>query len=95
MMKYIIWGVAIYYAVINIILFLMMAIDKRKAVKGRWRISETTLLVTGLLGGAVGGFAAMKLVHHKNRKAYFYMVYGCAVVIHIFILYYVFFKFLR
>ena len=84
MIKYAIAGVVVYYALINITLFIMMAIDKRKARKSKWRISETTLLLTGLLGGAVGGLLAMKLVHHKSRKAYFYMVYICAVIIHIF-----------
>ncbi len=89
MIKYIIMGVVIYYALINLILFIMMAIDKRKAVKNRWRISETTLLLTGLLGGAIGGLAAMKLVHHKNRKVYFYMVYVCAIIIHVFAIYFI------
>ena len=84
MIKYAIAGVVVYYALINITLFIMMAIDKRKARKSKWRISETTLLLTGLLGGAAGGLLAMKCVHHKNRKAYFYMVYICAVIIHIF-----------
>jgi len=87
MIKYVITGVVIYYALINLILFLMMAIDKLKAKKNKWRISETTLLATGLLGGAIGGLIAMRLVHHKNRKPYFYMVYICAIIIHIFIIY--------
>ena len=84
MIKYAITGVVIYYALINITLFILMAVDKSKARKNKWRISETTLLLTGLLGGAIGGLIAMKCVHHKNRKAYFYMVYICAVIIHIF-----------
>ncbi|MBE6008540.1 MAG: DUF1294 domain-containing protein [Lachnospiraceae bacterium] len=77
-------GVGFYYALINLTLFIMMAIDKHKARKSKWRISETTLLLTGLLGGAAGGLIAMRFVHHKNRKPYFYMVFICAIIIHIF-----------
>ena len=46
-------------------------LDKRKAVKGRWRISEKTLLAMCLFMGATGGWAGMKIFHHKTAKWYF------------------------
>ena len=48
-------------------------IDKRKAVRHRWRIPEATLLGLCLLGGALGGLAGMHLFHHKTRKARFFV----------------------
>ena len=62
---------AVYYAVVNVLLFIFMGIDKRRAIKDKWRIKEATLLTMGLIGGGIGGFIGMKLFHHKTRKWYF------------------------
>ena len=61
----------IIYIFINLITFAAFGLDKRKAVKGRWRISEKTLLAMCLFMGAVGGWAGMKIFHHKTAKWYF------------------------
>lgn len=67
MMKYIV----IYLICINAATFLIYGIDKYKAVKNRWRISETTLIIAALIGGSVGALAGMKVFHHKTRKKKF------------------------
>ena len=72
-----------YYIAINVILFLAMAIDKAKAVKGLWRIPESTLFILSLLGGAIGGFAAMYLFHHKNRKWSFKIIFALSLILHL------------
>ncbi len=46
--------------------------DKRKAVRGVWRIPEKVLLGISLLGGAVGGILGMTLFRHKTRHAAFW-----------------------
>ncbi|MEF9951582.1 MAG: DUF1294 domain-containing protein [Clostridium sp.] len=58
---------AIYYYIflINVLGFLSMYIDKRRAIKKKWRISEKTLLLIGLIGGSLGSFVAMRLYRHK------------------------------
>lgn len=38
-------NIIIYFVVINIIGFLIMYIDKQKAKKGKWRISEKVLFI--------------------------------------------------
>ena len=63
--------VLIYLAVINVINFLLFAIDKRRAVKQQRRIREYTLLGFSVLGGALGGLIAMWLFRHKTRKRRF------------------------
>ncbi len=60
-----------YLAVINIVAFLMYAIDKYKAKKNKWRIPEKTLIKWAFLGGALGALAAMLICHHKTLHKQF------------------------
>ena len=64
-------NIVIYIILINIIAFLAMYIDKRKAKKGRWRIPENTLLLITLLGGGIGTIAGMYTFRHKTQKIQF------------------------
>lgn len=64
-------NIIIYLLIINVIAFLAMWIDKRKAEKGKWRISETTLLLLGVLGGSIGGMIGMYTFRHKTKKKRF------------------------
>ena len=52
----------------NGIAFTLMIVDKHHAEAGNRRISEATLLRWAVLGGALGTFAASRLVRHKTRK---------------------------
>ena len=52
----------------NGIAFALMIVDKHRAEAGARRISEATLLQLAFLGGAIGTFAASRLVRHKTRK---------------------------
>ena len=56
----------------NVLCFLLFALDKRKARRGQRRISEKTLHLATLPGAAPGAWAAIFLLHHKNRKAAFW-----------------------
>ena len=58
-------------AVMSVFLFALMGLDKSKARRGAWRVSEKTLFVIALLGGAVGGTLGMFLFHHKTKHWYF------------------------
>ena len=58
----------LYLIFINIAIFSLMYVDKKRAIKKQFRISEQTLLTLTCLGGVLGMLAAMKIVHHKNRK---------------------------
>lgn len=61
----------IYLLFINVIAFFIYGIDKRRARKGQWRISENTLLGVAFLGGSVGALFGMSVFHHKTRKKKF------------------------
>ena len=62
---------AFYLILVNIIAFAAFGIDKRKAVKHKYRISEATLLGLALIGGATGALAGIYLFHHKTKKLLF------------------------
>ena len=55
-----------YIILASIIGFLSMGIDKWKAKKKKYRISEKTLLLIALIGGSVGSLLGMKIFHHKT-----------------------------
>lgn len=57
-----------YLTVINIAAFLIYGLDKRRAMKDRWRIPESTLLGVAVIGGTVGAFLGMMFFRHKIRK---------------------------
>jgi len=61
----------VYLAVINIALFAIMGIDKFRAIKGEWRISEKTLFVLAILGGSIGGILGMQVFRHKTQTLLF------------------------
>lgn len=64
-------NILIYFTVINLLGFLVMLIDKRKAEKGAWRISEKTLFTFTLLGGGIGTIVGMYKFRHKTQKIKF------------------------
>ncbi|HED53945.1 MAG TPA: DUF1294 domain-containing protein [Phycisphaerales bacterium] len=59
------------YAFMSLVTFAVFAIDKRRAIRDQWRISEKALLVLCFLFGWPGGLLAMKLVRHKTQKPTF------------------------
>ena len=59
---------AYYLLAINAVTFIVYGIDKYKAKKAKWRISEATLLLLAVLGGAWMG---MKVWHHKTMHKKF------------------------
>ena len=64
-------GVLLALSLIN---FCLYVADKRKAVKGKWRIPEATLLGLSFFGGGLGGYFAMFAVRHKTKHWYFWAV---------------------
>ena len=61
-------------AFVSFVTFCAYAVDKGKAKRGEWRISEKVLLLLSFFGGALGGCCAMHLVRHKTKKWYFHFV---------------------
>ena len=68
-----------YFIIINIISFSLFLIDKKKAIKKKWRISENTLLLTSLLGGSIGSLISLYKFHHKTK--HFKFTFGIPFII--------------
>ena len=62
---------AYYLLAINVVAFIVYGIDKYKAKKAKWRISEATLLLLAILGGSIGAWMGMKVWHHKTMHKKF------------------------
>lgn len=71
--------IAAYFLLVNLIGFCSMGIDKRKAVKGTFRIPEANLFIIALIGGSIGSICGMYTFRHKTRKWYF--VYGMPAIL--------------
>lgn len=64
-------NIIIYLSIINVIGFIIMGIDKKRAKMMEWRIPEKTFFIITLFGGGVGTIAGMYTFRHKTRKKYF------------------------
>ncbi len=79
--------ILIYALSINFLSFVMFYLDKRKAIKDKWRIKEKTLHIVSFLGGSLGSILAMNLFHHKTKKLKFCIITGLACIFNAFIVY--------
>lgn len=60
-----------YLLIINLLGFLIMFIDKNRAIHHEWRISEKNLLLISLIGGSLGMFVGMHIFKHKTKHLKF------------------------
>ena len=79
-------NIFIYLIIINLIAFLAMFIDKKKAQKGKWRIKESTLLILALIGGSIGAISGMYIFHHKTQKPRFYIGFPIIIILQILVI---------
>ena len=78
--------IALAIAVMNVLAFALMGIDKHRAKAGKWRIKEATLfLVTGLFGG-LGGTLGMFAFRHKTKHWYFKIGFPALLVVQVFLI---------
>ncbi|RWZ59819.1 DUF1294 domain-containing protein [Halobacillus fulvus] len=75
-------GIFLVYLIgMNLSMYFLMWEDKRRARKQKWRIEEKRLWIIAALGGAIGGWLAMRLLRHKNQnKAFAVGLPGLAIV---------------
>ncbi|MGT2928668.1 DUF1294 domain-containing protein [Streptococcus dentasini] len=71
----------------NIIAFSLYGLDKRRAVRGDWRISERSLLFMSLTGAGIGSYLAARLFRHKILKWYFRICWYLGLLIDAVIIY--------
>ncbi|WP_278244897.1 DUF1294 domain-containing protein [Fervidicella metallireducens] len=74
------WG---YLIIVNFYAFYMMYIDKLRAKKGIWRISERKFFALTLLFGSLGVLLGMKFFRHKTRHIKFRFLVPMILIIQI------------
>ncbi len=82
--------IIIYFIIINVIGFLVMGIDKRKAKTEAWRIPENTLLLITVLGGGIGTITGMYTFHHKTKKTKFTIGFPAILILEIILVIFLF-----
>ncbi|MEH7300297.1 DUF1294 domain-containing protein [Neobacillus drentensis] len=59
------------YFIMSLIGLFIMGEDKKRAKKHQYRISERTLWLVALFGGAIGTTAGMQIYRHKTKHLAF------------------------
>ncbi len=77
----------VYLISINLAGFIIMGVDKKRAIRGAWRISEASLFLTAVLGGSLGCILGMQHFRHKTKHWYF--KYGMPAILMVQILLFV------
>ena len=71
--------ILIYLAVVNLVGFCIMGIDKLKAKRHAWRIPEAALFAVAIFGGSIGSIIGMYTFRHKTKHMSF--VVGMPVIL--------------
>ena len=69
----------IYLVLINLVSIIVTISDKHKAIKHKWRVPESTLLLLSLMGGRVAMYVTMLIIRHKTKHPKFMI--GIPVII--------------
>ncbi len=77
------YWVGVLYVGASLVGFLIYAADKSAAVQGRWRVSESALLLLGLAGGWPGAIIAQRVLHHKTKKRSFQAAFAGSIVVNV------------
>ena len=77
---YILW---LWLAVINLVAFLAMGIDKYKAARQKWRIPEKTLFLLAIIGGSVGGICGIYVFRHKTLHRKFTLGFPAILILQV------------
>ena len=64
-------ALVVYLVSVNVLAFAAFGVDKARAQRGAWRISEKALMLLAIVGGSLGALAGMYVFHHKTRKPLF------------------------
>jgi uncharacterized membrane protein YsdA (DUF1294 family) len=76
------WVLGVYLGT-SILSFIFYAVDKKAATRGGWRISESSLLALGIIGGWPGAIIGQQVFRHKTRKPRFRSAFGGTVLLNV------------
>ena len=74
---------AVYLIAVNLVSFLQMGADKRRAKLGARRIRKKVLFFTALIGGSVGANLGMAAFRHKTKHKSFVIGMPAILILHL------------
>ena len=80
--------IVLYFLIINIIGLSVMRVDKQRAIKHQYRISEQTLWIIAIVGGAIGAAIGMNMFRHKTKHVSFKLGFPLLAIIDLFLIFY-------
>lgn len=78
----------LYLIFLNLVGFFIMLVDKKRAIKNQWRISEKALIGISIIGGSIGMLAGMSTFRHKTKHKKFTIGIPIILIIQVAILAY-------
>ncbi|MBR6502010.1 MAG: DUF1294 domain-containing protein [Clostridia bacterium] len=72
----------IYICLINVVAIIVCIVDKIKAQRKQWRISEKTLFSLAAIGGAFGMYLTMIIIRHKTKHRSFMVALPFMFLVH-------------
>lgn len=76
-------AVNFYLLLLNAAAFAAMGADKRKAIRGDYRIPERTLFLLSFIGGSLGAYTGMYCFRHKTRHKKFVIGMPLILIFHL------------
>ncbi len=70
-MKVFLTVIVVYFIAVNLWGLILMRIDKKRAERNFWRVSEFGLFIPAFFGGTIGCILGMHIFHHKTRHLKF------------------------
>lgn len=71
------------YPIFSLAAFLLYARDKFSAIRGAWRIPESSLHLVEAIGGWPGAYVAQQTMRHKTVKQSYQIVFWLIVSLHV------------
>ena len=74
----------------NLMAFMLMLFDKKKAINRAYRISEKTLILSAFLLGSLGILTGMYVFRHKTKHIKFKILVPVSVIVNVILYYFLF-----
>ena len=71
--------ILIYLLIVNLVDFILMGVDKKRARNHEWRVPEAAFFIWAIVGGSIGAILGMYTFRHKTRHWYF--VWGMPAIL--------------
>jgi len=81
------WGTVLVW---NFLTFILMKMDKYRAIQGRRRISEKTLFLSAFMFGGIGIWAGMQIFRHKTKHWTFKILIPLAALLNFVLGYFIY-----